>query len=106
MINLAIGLITPPIGINLFVAANITNLPLERIARGALPFLHTSLVGLAVVAAFPELSLFLVDMMRCAATPVPASMFHSTEERRIGNEWDVRGDRGGRRILKKTKKKP
>src|SRR3546814_6065682 len=56
MINLAIGLITPPIGINLFVAANITNLPLERIARGALPFLLTSLVGLAVVAAFPERS--------------------------------------------------
>src|SRR3546814_11075545 len=52
MINLAIGLITPPIGINLFVAANITNLPLERIARGSLPFLLPGLVGLAVVAAF------------------------------------------------------
>src|SRR3546814_9338851 len=44
MINLAIGLITPPIGINLFVAANITNLPLERIERGAMPFLIPSLV--------------------------------------------------------------
>jgi len=64
MVNLAIGLITPPIGINLFVAANITGLPLERIARGALPFLITSLIGLAAVAAFPQLSQFLVGMTR------------------------------------------
>lgn len=64
MVNLAIGLITPPVGINLFVAANITKLPLERIAVGALPFLLTSLIGLAIVAAFPALSLFLVDVLR------------------------------------------
>ena len=64
MVNLAIGLITPPIGINLFVAANITGLPLERIARGALPFLLTSFIGLAAVAAFPQLSQFLIGLMR------------------------------------------
>ena len=40
MVNLAIGLFTPPVGINLYVAANITKLPLERIAYGALPFLR------------------------------------------------------------------
>ncbi|MBU3029221.1 TRAP transporter large permease [Paracoccus marinaquae] len=56
MINLAIGLITPPVGINLYVAANITRLPLERVARGALPFLLTSLIGLVVIAAFPVLT--------------------------------------------------
>ncbi len=64
MISLAIGLVTPPVGINLFVAANITRLPLERIAVGAIPFLITAVLGLAVVAAFPELSKFLVDLMR------------------------------------------
>ena len=57
MVNLAIGLITPPVGINLYVAANITRLPLEKVARGALPFLVTSLIGLALIAAFPGLSL-------------------------------------------------
>ncbi|MFC6486584.1 TRAP transporter large permease [Nitratireductor sp. GCM10026969] len=64
MVNLAIGLFTPPVGINLYVAANITRLPLERIARGALPFLLTSFVGLALIAAFPQLSRFLVDALR------------------------------------------
>ncbi|ESR23836.1 TRAP transporter large permease [Lutibaculum baratangense] len=64
MINLAIGLFTPPVGINLYVAANLTRLPLERIARGAIPFLVTSLIGLAGVAAFPQMSRFLVEAMK------------------------------------------
>jgi len=64
MVNLAIGLITPPVGINLYVAANITRLPLERIARGVLPFLVISVIGLAIVAAVPALSLFLPEMLR------------------------------------------
>jgi C4-dicarboxylate transporter DctM subunit len=64
MVNLAIGLITPPVGINLYVAANITRMPLERIARAALPFLVVSIVGLAVVAAAPALSLFLPEMLK------------------------------------------
>ncbi|WP_240804330.1 TRAP transporter large permease [Qingshengfaniella alkalisoli] len=56
MINLAVGLFTPPVGINLYVAANITREPLERVAKGALPFLLTSLVGLMIVAAFPGIT--------------------------------------------------
>ncbi len=63
MVNLAIGLITPPVGINLYVAANVTRLSIERVARGALPFLLASLVGLVVVAVFPQMSLFLVRLM-------------------------------------------
>ncbi|WP_163001254.1 TRAP transporter large permease [Pannonibacter phragmitetus] len=64
MINLAIGLFTPPVGINLYVAANITKLPLERVAQGVLPFLLTSLIGLAVVCAVPGMSLLLVEWLR------------------------------------------
>ncbi|MEQ8877031.1 MAG: TRAP transporter large permease [Phycisphaerales bacterium] len=64
MVNLAIGLITPPVGINLYVAANITRLPIERIARGVLPFLAISVIGLAIVAAVPALSLFLPEMLK------------------------------------------
>ena len=60
MVNLAIGLITPPVGINLYVASNVTKLSIEKVARGALPFLLASLVGLVVVAVFPEMSLWLV----------------------------------------------
>ncbi len=61
MINLAIGLITPPVGINLYVAANITRLPLEKVARGVIPFLVTSLAGLVIIAAFPALTGLFTD---------------------------------------------
>ncbi|AUH32966.1 TRAP transporter large permease [Paracoccus tegillarcae] len=61
MVNLAIGLFTPPVGINLYVAANITRLPLEKVARGALPFLISSLIGLALIAGIPALSLVFMD---------------------------------------------
>ncbi|WOI56320.1 TRAP transporter large permease [Palleronia sp. LCG004] len=64
MVNLAIGLITPPVGINLYVAANVTRLSIERVARGALPFLVLSLLGLAVIAAVPRLSLIFVEWLR------------------------------------------
>ena len=64
MVNLAIGLITPPVGINLYVAANVTKLSIEQVARGALPFLLASLVGLVVVAVFPEMSLALVRLLK------------------------------------------
>lgn len=56
MVSLSIGLFTPPVGINLFVAANITRLSLERIALGAVPFLISCLIGLLLLALFPVLS--------------------------------------------------
>ncbi len=64
MINLAIGLFTPPVGINLYVAANVTRLPLERVAQGALPFLATAIAGLVLVSAFPGIAGFLVTLLR------------------------------------------
>lgn len=64
VVNLAIGLFTPPVGINLFVAANITKLPLERIAFAALPFLATGLIGLATIGALPGLTSVLTGFMR------------------------------------------
>ena len=64
MVNLSIGLFTPPVGINLFVAANITRLSLERIAMGAIPFLVTSIIGLVLLSAFPGISQFLLEYMK------------------------------------------
>lgn len=63
-INLAIGLFTPPVGINLFVAANITGLSLERIAVAAIPFLLTSIVGIAVIGGWKDLAGYLLAWMR------------------------------------------
>ncbi|WP_447894090.1 TRAP transporter large permease [Vreelandella sp. GE22] len=64
MINLSIGLITPPVGINLYVAANVSKLSIEEVAKGALPFVLACLLGLVIVAAFPSLSLILIDLFR------------------------------------------
>ena len=63
-ITLAIGLFTPPVGINLFVAANITGLSLERIAGAAMPFLLTSILGIVVVSLWPELTQYLLIWMK------------------------------------------
>lgn len=64
MIILAIGLFTPPVGINLFVAANITQLSLEKIASAAIPFLIMSLLGLALIALWPELTQYLLAWVK------------------------------------------
>lgn len=63
MINLSIGLITPPVGINLYVAANVTQLSIEQVAKGAMLFVPICLIGLAIIAAFPALSLMLVNAL-------------------------------------------
>ncbi len=63
-ITLAIGLFTPPVGINLFVAANITGLSLERIAGAALPFLLTSILGIVVISLWPDLTQYLLVWMK------------------------------------------
>lgn len=48
VVGIAIGMITPPVAINLFVASGITNLPLTRISRAVVPYL----IGLIVVFLF------------------------------------------------------
>jgi C4-dicarboxylate transporter DctM subunit len=57
--NMEIGMITPPVGLNLVVAKLITGLPLGTIARACLPFLGILLVGLLIVSYLPGLSLAL-----------------------------------------------
>jgi len=56
-LNLAIGMVTPPVGPVLFVIATVGRLRLERLARAVLPLLAAELVVLTVVIAFPQLSL-------------------------------------------------
>lgn len=62
-VNLSIGLITPPVGINLYVAANVTGLSIERVAKGALPFMLVCLIGLLIISAFPALLMMLVEIL-------------------------------------------
>ena len=53
------GLVTPPIGFNLFVIRGVTGHPIGRIARGAFPFFLLMLLATVLITAFPEIALWL-----------------------------------------------
>jgi len=61
LIGDAIGFITPPYGLNLYVASGITGLPYFQIVRQVIPYLISLLVIWAIVALVPELSTWLVQ---------------------------------------------
>jgi len=60
-INMEIALISPPIGLNLFVLSSVSKQPLGTAVRGVLPFLVLMLMLLALVTYVPEISLWLPD---------------------------------------------
>lgn len=63
VVNLALGLITPPVGINLFVAAGIAKVPLAEVVRGIRPFFLAGLAVVLLVAYVPALSNWLPDLL-------------------------------------------
>lgn len=58
-VNMEIGLVTPPVGLNLFVTANVAELPIERVVVAVLPWLGALLAVLLLVTYVPALSLAL-----------------------------------------------
>ncbi|WP_417669596.1 TRAP transporter large permease [Roseibium sp.] len=58
-----IGLLTPPLGLNAYVAAGQTKVPLQAVFKGLIPFIAIDIVILGILIAFPDLILFLPDMM-------------------------------------------
>lgn len=62
--NLTIGLATPPVGVCLFSATNISRVPFEKVSKSALPFLGAVIAVLMVVTYIPWVSLFLVNLIR------------------------------------------
>ena len=63
IVNLAIGLVTPPVGVNLYVACGIGNINLQRISKAAMPLLIVSLLILLGITYIPQISLFLPGLM-------------------------------------------
>jgi len=57
-INLGIGLITPPVGTVLYVAAGVADIKLEELVKAIIPFLITLLLVLALLIIFPQLVMF------------------------------------------------
>jgi len=63
VVNIMIGLLTPPFGLLLFVVANMTEKPLMAIVREAAPFIATAIVVLAIITFFPQTVLWLPRVM-------------------------------------------
>jgi C4-dicarboxylate transporter DctM subunit len=63
VVNLEIGMVTPPVGLNLFVTAGITKMSIGQVVRAALPWTLVLLVFLAIVTYVPVLSLFLPELL-------------------------------------------
>ncbi|MEB3103889.1 TRAP transporter large permease [Ferviditalea candida] len=60
VVGAEIGMLTPPLGVNIFVASGISNLNLEVIAKALLPFLLAMVVALLIIAFVPQISMTLV----------------------------------------------
>lgn len=56
VMNLAIGFVTPPLGVNLFVASTVGKVPFEKIIKAMIPIIITMIVALLIVIYFPPLS--------------------------------------------------
>jgi C4-dicarboxylate transporter DctM subunit len=59
MVTVMIGVIIPPVAINVFVVKNITGVPFPTIYRGVYPFLISLFLGAALIFLFPDLALWL-----------------------------------------------
>lgn len=62
-VNLAIGLFTPPVGLNLYVGAGIGKVRLEEVVRGIMPFLICAIIALLLITYIPAISNWLPDLL-------------------------------------------
>lgn len=63
IVNMEIGMITPPIGLNLFVTSGITGMSMERVVKAAMPFCAVLFVFLILVTYIPAISTWLPTLM-------------------------------------------
>lgn len=61
--NLAIGMVTPPMGINLFVAAGMTKIPMLKLAKACIPFLIAFFISLMLITFIPQISMALPGIL-------------------------------------------
>ena len=63
VVNMEIGMITPPVGLNLFVTSGVASMPMMSVVKAALPFLCVLFVFLILITYVPFLSTFLPNMV-------------------------------------------
>ena len=59
--NLAIGLITPPVGVSLFVGARVGNTKFEPLVKAIIPFIIMMVVSVIIITFVPQLSMMFID---------------------------------------------
>jgi C4-dicarboxylate transporter, DctM subunit len=64
VVVIELGMIIPPIGLNVFVIHGISGVPLGTIYRGVTPFIIADLIRLAALVLFPTLVLWLPQLMK------------------------------------------
>lgn len=62
-VNLAIGLVTPPVGVNLFTGCSISKITVKQCIKDILPIILSLLVVLLLVTYIPQISLFLPHLL-------------------------------------------
>ncbi|MCX8022764.1 MAG: TRAP transporter large permease [Syntrophorhabdaceae bacterium] len=63
-INVEVAMITPPVGLNLFVLKGVGNIGMRDVIKGSLPFVVILLLGMAILTIFPEIVLLLPSSMK------------------------------------------
>lgn len=63
IVNLALGMCTPPLGINLFISSEIAKIKLGEITRGIIPFYVSLLIVLIIITYFPDIVMFLPNLL-------------------------------------------
>lgn len=63
VVNMELGMLTPPVGLNLFVASSLTKLNLKDVTISVLPWLFVMLVGLLLITYIPSISLWLPNQL-------------------------------------------
>lgn len=64
VVGAEIGMLTPPVGVNLFVASGIANISLEKISKSMVPFLIAMIIALLFIILIPEISIFLPSLLK------------------------------------------
>lgn len=61
--NLAVGMVTPPVGVNLYVAGNIANITMKEISYKVIPFVIAGFIGVLIMTYIPQIIMFLPNLM-------------------------------------------
>ncbi|WP_368087181.1 TRAP transporter large permease subunit [Paenibacillus sp. cl141a] len=59
VVNLAIGFITPPVGVNLFVGSGISGISMKALSIAVIPFFFVTVLALLLIVFIPDLSLWI-----------------------------------------------